>query len=656
MKRNNQIRVISALLIGIIFSGCATRITSDVQTPLTMTNTQQPTVISTITPIPTSTFTPTPIPVSMQEAIEKGSFSEVEFFGKGAIHKSLFSPDGSIFVAITVRAIFMFDANSWIQINQIPLISGASIRSAVFSPDGKYFAAGDAAGKVTFWNTVSWEVVQTIDVFKGPITSLDISPDNLSFVSIGDEKELSIWNIKDGSLINSQTRSKNAGPVNYSIDGSFIMVSEATTNNDLTTWSSTDLQLLERFPEVGRKAPNQAFSPFKDIVASYGFQDLIIYNFETKKETKFKDLFGFFEPLTTIVFLDDSNLIIKGEYSDFYYLVDLESSKLSQISYEALLKMTLKNSDINFITKKNEIGSLNFLPYSDIQGITTDGFSLILPDGILDLKQGLIIEDTKTADDNWSNSIVLDNGNIAVINTGQTSFWDKVNQGQVTITLFDPKDFSFLSNKVIKYDLKDGIQKAALSPDGSILATGLYDGSLVLWNVDSNEQIALIRAHDTLSGMGQYAAFHGIVFSSDGALLATSGFDGNIKIWSMADLVEIKSVRGNNPVFSHNGQYLAYTLFDNRIQVVPTLEQVYPITFDGGYSAVTKLLFSEDGSVLLSGGFPGVIKVWSIKDNSLVAELPQYTGVSTFTLDPKEERLYISTYDGVISIWGNNPK
>jgi WD40 repeat protein len=336
--------------------------------------------------------------------------------------------------------------------------------------------------------------------------------------------------------------------------------------------------------------------------------------------------------------------------------VGLKTNNLSQISYDQLVKMSVKNSEINIITKANEIKSLKFSPYSKIQNITKDGYSLILEDGILDLEEGSIVNNSKTADVSWINSIVLDDGNIGIVNTGQTDFWNKINKGKVTITIFDSRDYSVLTTKKIEYDLTEGIQTAALSHDGAMLATGLYDGSLILWNVNSKEQIAIIRAHDSISGMGQYAAFRKIIFSNDGALLATVGYDGNVKVWNTADLKEIKSVRGNDPVFSKDGRYLAYSLSDNRIQVLPIFEEVYPITFDGKYSWVSKIMFFNEDKFLITGGYPGVIKIWSIADNSLIVELPQFTSVGNFVLDPKEERLYISTTDGIISVWGNNPK
>ncbi len=104
--------------------------------------------------------------------------------------------------------------------------------SAAFSNDGSLFAAGTYSGDVDFFDTGSWELVNSFHIFEGPITSLDISPDNQLFTAVGDEKFLGLWNTADGTLAASQWRSVRSGPVSFSQDGTWIMLAES----DLTTF------------------------------------------------------------------------------------------------------------------------------------------------------------------------------------------------------------------------------------------------------------------------------------------------------------------------------------------------------------------------------------------------------------------------------------
>lgn len=239
MSKQRLFIKILTMLIGIVLTSCGGTGSFLPENEPTSSPTEPATPTSTPTPAPTAT--PTPLPVKVEDAIAGGTFSEIDAIGKGRILMSTFSPDGVSFVAVTLRGIHVFDAKTWEESTLIPLDAGERVRSVVFSPDGSLFAAGDEIGNVTLWRTDSWEKASSLSAYEGPITSLDISPDNQTFVTIGEEKVISLWNLTDGSLIQSQVRSKSAGPVNYSVDGSFLMVSEATESGDVTTWSSSDL-------------------------------------------------------------------------------------------------------------------------------------------------------------------------------------------------------------------------------------------------------------------------------------------------------------------------------------------------------------------------------------------------------------------------------
>lgn len=97
------------------------------------------------------------------------------------------------------------------------------------------------------------------------------------------------------------------------------------------------------------------------------------------------------------------------------------------------------------------------------------------------------------------------------------------------------------------------IATVAFSPDGTMLATGSADGSVMLWKVDGNE---VSQIGETISIAGTRRML--LAFSPDGKWLA-GGSLGYAYLWDTATAQELARIpHGNNPVtsvsFSNDGQ------------------------------------------------------------------------------------------------------
>ncbi len=104
----------------------------------------------------------------------------------------------------------------------------------------------------------------------------------------------------------------------------------------------------------------------------------------------------------------------------------------------------------------------------------------------------------------------------------------------------------------------------ALSPDGSLLASGEDGGSIILWDLASRTRRMTVRATG--------AMVLGLAFSPDGRTLATACSDARVRLWDPATgqllvVLEGHSRRVNAVAFSPDGRSLSSASHDGQVRV-----------------------------------------------------------------------------------------
>jgi WD40 repeat protein len=170
--------------------------------------------------------------------------------------------------------------------------------------------------------------------------------------------------------------------------------------------------------------------------------------------------------------------------------------------------------------------------------------------------------------------------------------------------------------------LDTAVSSLAYSPDGKRLATGLWGGRVVVW------EVARMAPALTLGDGTPPNPVWSVAFSGDSKRLAAACWGGLVRVWSLASGRECQTLKGPagqavRVSFSPNGGWLAYAgLWRRDARPGPYEGEI--ILWDAATGAkrgamplperqaAYDLCFSPDGTRLATGHEDGTVRVWSV--------------------------------------------
>jgi WD40 repeat protein len=190
--------------------------------------------------------------------------------------------------------------------------------------------------------------------------------------------------------------------------------------------------------------------------------------------------------------------------------------------------------------------------------------------------------------------------------------------------------------------------RACINPEGTLLASGSFEGTVFLWDAATGQEVARLVGHESGSV--------DVAFHPDGRLLASTSFDGTVRLWDVATRAQVAVLRGHDKgvwrvAFDADRKLLASCSIDKTICFwdVQTHERLAVIPLG---SVIYGVAFSPDGTRLAAGCRDNTIRLIDVARRQQVAELRGHTDyVHSVGWSPDGTRLVSGSGDYTVRVW-----
>ncbi len=484
------------------------------------------------------------------------------------------------------------------------------VNALAFSPDSQRMAVAYDDGTVRLFQVSTGTPLYTINAHAGATLALAFSPDGRLLATGGTDNSAKLWNASTGAIVHTLSGHNSAvSGLAFSPDGSRLAT--VSWDGTLRTYQVSDGTPLQEVTAHSAPIYAVAWSPDGAILAT-GSSDWKIKLWSASDGGWLNTLNGHSDAISCLLFTPDGSQLLSGSWDTTiraWNPVDGSPIRTFTGHTREVLSLALTPDGARLVAGGGE-HAVRFWRVSD--GTTQGGLAT-------------------PADTIYGTGFVVGGSVVSAGFDGTIQRWS-ASDGTLQATI--PQDSPILA--------------LAVSPDGTLVATGDWNGNLRLRSMPSGN---LLREWSASS-----SEIRALAFSPDGSVLASASMEGVVRLWAVATGAPLRTLSGHTGgatavAFSPDSTSIATGDSAGTIRLWDASTGNPIRTISAHSDAVLHLAFAPNGTRLASTGTDNTARLWDVATGTTVFVLDHPHVVSRVAYTPDGSLLVTTCWDGIVRIW-----